>query len=273
MESVMQRSSWDGHLLLVHDNEQQRRAGVAAWVRRGLQVGAKVFYIEPVDVLPDRSLLGVLKAEQVCTDAAVDRGQVQVLPAERETFSAAFMERAIDDALAAGYPTVRWSGEAETAWGVISRAAHADLEWATDELCHRSPVSVLCQYSAGMTQATLQTVCAMHGDGVRESLLHTSPLPGGIAIAGEVDVSNEAILRSSLLAARSAGVGRGLFVVDLRRLDFLDVAGARALLAATSAHRSNGGKVLLRAAQPQVDRILRLLGLHQAPGSVLEGAR
>ena len=273
MESVMQQSSWDGHLLLVHDNEQQRRAGLAAWVRRGLQVGAKVLYTEPVDVPVERSLMGVLKAEEICADAAVDRGQVQVFPAERETYSATFMERAIDDALAAGYPTVRWSGEADTAWGVISRAAHADVEWATDELSHQRPVSILCQYSARMTQATLQTVCAMHGDGVRESLLHTSPLPGGIAIAGEVDVSNEAILRSSLLAARSAGVGRGLFVVDLGRLDFLDVAGAKALLTATSAHRSNGGKVLLRAAQPQVDRILRLLGVHRAPGSVLEGAR
>lgn len=273
METVMQRSSWDGHLLLVHENEQQRRVGVAAWVRRGLQVGAKILYTEPVDVPPDRSLMGVLKAEEVCADAAVDRGQLQVVQAESETYSATFMERAIDNALAAGYPTVRWSGEAETAWGVIARAAHADVEWATDELCHRRPVSILCQYSAGMTQATLQTVCAMHGDGVRESLLHTSPLPGGIAVAGEVDVSNEAILRSSLMAARSAGVGRGSLVVDLRGLDFLDVAGAKALLAATSAHRSNGGQVLLRAAQPHVDRILRLLGVHRAPGSVLEGAR
>ena len=90
MESVMQHSGWDGHLLLVHDNEQQRRAGVAAWVRRGLQVGAKVVYTEPVDVPVERSLMGVLKAEEVCVDAAVDRGQVQVLPAESETYSAAF---------------------------------------------------------------------------------------------------------------------------------------------------------------------------------------
>src|SRR6476660_2584587 len=113
MESLMRQSSWDGHLLLVHDNEQQRRAGVAAWVRRGLQVGAKVLYTESIDVPPDRSLMGVLTAEEVCADAAVDRGQVQVLPAESETYSATFMERAVADALAAGYPTVRWSAEAE----------------------------------------------------------------------------------------------------------------------------------------------------------------
>ena len=272
MESVMQPHSWDGHVLLVHDSEPERRAGVAAWVQRGLEVGAKILYIEPVDVPVERSLMGVLRADEIYADAAVDRGQLRVLPADDEAYSEGFQTRAVDEALAEGYPTVRWSGEAETAWGVMSPAAHADVEWATDDLCRRRPVSILCQYSGGMSQATLQTVCAMHGGGVREALLHTAPLLRGIALAGEVDVSNEAILRSSLLAACSAGIGRGCFVVDLRRLDFLDVSGAKALLAATSAHRSNGGKVVLRAAQPQVDRVLRLLDVHRADGSVLEEA-
>jgi anti-anti-sigma factor len=273
METVMRPHSWDGHLLLVHDSERQRRAGVSAWVRRGLELGAKILYIERPDEPVERSLMGVLRADEVRADAAVDRGQLEIVPAGDEAYSQEFQTQAIHDGLAMGYPTVRLSGEAETAWSVMSPAAHADVEWATDDLCQRLPVSILCQYSGGMTQATLQTVCAMHTGGVRQTLLHTSPLPGGIALVGEVDVSNEAILRSSLMAACSAGIGRGAFVVDLRGLDFLDVSGAKALLAATSAHRSNGGKVLLRAARPQVDRILRLLDVHRAPGTVLEGAR
>lgn len=270
----MEPYGWDGHLLLVHNGEQQRRAGLAAWVRRGLELGAKILYFEPVDEPAGRTLMGVLRDHEIRADAAVGRGQLQVLPANGEAYTQASMASFVDEALAAGYPTVRWSAEAETAWSVMSRTAHADLEWSTDELCHTRPVSILCQYPAALSQATLQAVCAMHRAGVRESLLHTSPVPGGIALAGEVDVSNEAILRSSLLAACcGTQTDRGTFVVDLSRLDFLDVAGAKALVSATSAHRMTGGKVLLRAAQPSVYQLLRLLGIERAHGFVFKGPR
>lgn len=269
---VMEAPSWDGHLVLVHDSEQQRRAGLAAWVRRGLELGAKIFYIEPADVTSDRSLVGVLKDHEIPADDAMARGQLQVFTADAAAYSTAWQESAIEEALAEGYPTVRWSAEAETAWSVMTPSAHADVEWATDELSHTRPVSILCQYPARLTPATLETVCAMHGDGVRESLVQISPIPGGVALAGEVDVSNERILRSSLMAAgASTAIGRGCFVVDLSRLTFLDAAGARAFLSATAAHRGSGGSVLLRAAQPVVARVLRLLDVDRAPGIGLEG--
>ncbi len=268
----MEMLSWDGHLVLVHGSEQQRRAGVAAWVRRGLELGAKILYIEPADVPSERSLIGVLQDHEIPADEAVQRGQLRVFTADDTAYSPAWQASAVEEALAEGYPTVRWSAEAETAWGVMSPSAHADVEWATDELCRTRPVSILCQYPAGLSQATLQTVCAMHGDGVRESLLDISPIPGGIALAGEVDVSNERILRSALMAAgATTEIGRGCFVIDLSCLDFLDAAGARAFLTSTAAHRVSGGRVLLRAARPVVDRVLRLLDVHRAAGLVLEG--
>ena len=270
----MEPYSWDGHLLLVHNSEQQRRAGLAAWVRRGLELGAKILYLEPVEAPVERSFMAVLEDHEIRVDAAVGRGQLQVLLADDGAFSADFWASTVDEALDAGYPTVRWSGEAETAWRVMSRPAHAELEWSTDELCHARPVSILCQYPAALSQATLQTVCAMHRAGVREALLHISPVPDGIALAGEVDISNEAILRSSLMAAcSSAQSGRRTLVVDLSRLDFLDVAGAKALVNGTSAHRMNGDKVLLRAAQPSVDQLLHLLGIDRAHGFILKGSR
>jgi len=150
--------------------------------------------------------------------------------------------------------------------------AHADVERAKDEFCRTRPVSFLCQYSATLEPAALQTACRMHGSGVRERLFRTSPVPGGIALEGEVDVSNEAVLRSCLMAAAAQAGGAG-FVVDLSRLRFLDVAGVRTLLTATSAHRTNGGSVLLRAAQPPVDRMLTLLDIDQVPGCIVESRR
>ena len=43
------RPDWQGHLLLIHQTEPERRAGVATWVRRGLELGEKVLYIERPD--------------------------------------------------------------------------------------------------------------------------------------------------------------------------------------------------------------------------------
>ena len=200
-ESVRDTHTWDGHLMLVHRDERQRRAGVVSWVRRGLELGAKILYTQPADEPSERALINVLKQHELDVDRAVDSGQLQVVPADDVTYSTTWQAGAIDAALAAGYPTVRWSAEAETAWGITSPTEHADIEWATDELCQRRPVSILCQYPSTLTRGDHASVCAMHGSRVRESLLHTFSIPGGIALAGEVDVSNAAILHSSLTAA------------------------------------------------------------------------
>lgn len=261
---------WDGHLVLVHHNEQQRRAGVAAWARRGLDLGAKILYLEPAEEPSERSFRSVLDEHGVDSDGAWDRGQVQVLPANDETYSPIWQAGVVDEALADGFGTVRWSGEATTAWRVMRPSVHARIEWAADELCRSRPVSSLCQYSAGLTQPTLQTVCAMHAGGLRQSLLQTYPIPEGIAVAGEVDRSNERLLRSALTAAAATRSSGEPLVVDLAGLGFLDVAGARALLTGTTNHRIDGGCVRLRAAQRPVDRVLRLLGVDRETGFRME---
>lgn len=59
------------------------------------------------------------------------------------------------------------------------------------------------------------------------------------------------------------------FVVDLSELQFLDVRGARALVAGTYPYRRNGGRVVLLV-PPRVDRLVRLLGLDREPGILTE---
>lgn len=263
--------SWDGHLLLVHHNEQQRRTGVAAWARRGLDLGAKVLYIEAPAEPAERAFTAVLGEHGVDAAGAAGRGQLEVFPANDSHYSPTWQASVVEDTLADGYPAVFWSGEAFTAWDAMSPSTHAAIEWTTDELCRERPVSVLCQYPGTLTQATLQTVCAQHGDGMREALMHTSPIPNGIALAGEVDRSNERLLRAALVAAAAttATDGRTL-VIDLRHVGFLDVAGARALLTGTTTHRLGGGAVRLQAPQRHVERTLRLLGVHDMNGFTLE---
>lgn len=262
---------WSGHLVLVHDSERQRRIGLAEWAGQGLALGAKVIYIEPAHVPGDRSLLGLLEEHGVDVDVALVRGQLQVFPASEQTYSPAWQDDKVDEALEDGYPMVWWSGEATTAWSVMSPAEHADVEWATDAMCSSRPVSVLCQYGAHLPQATLQTVCAMHGGGVRGPQLRTSPVPGGVEVAGSVDASNEKVLRSALVAAAATSGGADTFTVELSGLEFLDVAGARAFVTGTAPHRLEGGKVSLRAPQQPVDSLLRLLRVHEADGFEVEG--
>ena len=204
---------------------------VTAWATRGLHLGEKVVYIEAPDEVPARALLGLLDAQQALVDDAVVRGQLEVLGADRDVFSPQGLADVVERALQQGYPCVRISGEAATAQALVSAQSQEELERATDLLCHTQPVSVMCQYPEELVGEALAVVSGMHRDGIRQSLLRTARRPGGVVVAGEVDISNHDVLRSALQAASADG---DFFVVDLSALTFLDVSGARALLAGTT---------------------------------------
>lgn len=270
VKSLGRRPGWDGHLLLYYDEESQRRSGVAAWVRRGLELGSKILHTQPADDPPDRSLAGLLADEPEAL-AAMECGQIQVVPADRSAYDPAFLDATIDAALAEGYRSVRWSGDASTAWSVISRDGHDLVERATDELCASRPLSVLCLYSARECGDAIGELVRSHGGGLREQRLRAVPVAGGLAVAGELDATNQSVLRSLLSTATTAPGGDPL-VVDLSGVDFLDLPGARALLFGTLDHRSGGGRVRLVAPQPHVAQLIHLLGIDRAEGIQCGGA-
>lgn len=270
MKQLDQRPGDEGHVLLLYYEESYRRTGVAAWLRRGLELGAKILYIEPPDELSARSLSGLLQ-DQPDAGEAVERGQIQVVPADRTAYDPLWQASVVEDALRQGYPSVRWSAEATTAWSVMPRNRHADFERTTDRLCQSLPVSVMCQYPARESIEVLGPVSSVHASGLRERLFQAAPFEGGLAVSGEVDASNHDILRA-LLQAATAATDRDSFVVDLSGLDFLDVRGARALMAGTGAYRRHGGQVRLRTPRPVVDRLIRLLAFDRSRGILMEGA-
>ena len=263
------RPRWDGHLLLLYGEESHRRAGVSAWVGRGLELGSNILYTEPPDEPADSSLRGVLADEPEALDA-MERGQVEVVPAERSAYEPAFMAAVVDRALAQGYPSVRWSGDASTAWRLMPRGRHQLVERATDHLCGSRPLSVLCQYPAAESWHSVGTLSRAHSAGVREQLFQASPTDAGLAIAGDLDVSNHEVLRSLLVTTTASADGEPL-LLDLAGVGFLDLAGVRALLLGTLDHRQAGGQVRLHAPQPHVAELLRLLAVDQAEGILLEG--
>lgn len=271
MKPLDWRPDGEGHLLLLYHEESYRRTGVAAWLRRGLELGAKILYIELPDELADRALSGLIQ-DQPDAGEAVERGQIRVIPADRTAYDPVWQASVVEDALRQGYPSVRLSAEATTAWSVMPRARHAEVERTTDQMCQSVPVSVMCQYPARGSMEVLGPVSTVHGSGLRERLFQAVPFEGGLAVAGEVDTSNHDILRA-LLQAATAATDRDPFVVDLNGLDFLDVRGVGALMAGTAAFRSRGGHVRLQAPQPVVDRLIRLLGIDRSRGVLTEGDR
>jgi anti-anti-sigma factor len=235
-------------------------------VRHGLGLESKILYTQPVGDPPDRSLPGLL-ADDTDALAAMERGQIQVVTADPSTYDPAFIERLVDGALSEGYPSVRWSGDASTAWDVIPRSRHEVVEQATDELCLSRPLSVLCQYSTRASVDAMDFLSRAHGAGLREQRFQAAPVAGGLAVAGELDATNHRILCSLLTAATTTATGRrDPFVVDLSLVEFLDLPGARALLFGTLDHRSGGGRVRLQSPQPHVAQLIHLLGIDTTEG-------
>jgi anti-sigma B factor antagonist len=54
--------------------------------------------------------------------------------------------------------------------------------------------------------------------------------------------------------------GNNQFIADLTKVDFMSSAGLRAILATLKQSRQNGGDLRLAAAQPGVEKILKMSG-------------
>ena len=73
--------------------------------------------------------------------------------------------------------------------------------------CQALPVGSLCQYQrTAMREDQLREITGIHLRGIRHSLLTTGAGRAGVALAGEVNVSNETVLTYVVQAAvASAG--------------------------------------------------------------------
>lgn len=267
---VRRPPTWDGHLLLLYGTEAQRRAGVGAWIRRGLAVDAKIYYTQrPLPDTDERSLVRLL-VDVPEAGAALDRGQIEVVSAlDPSAYDLGRSGAEVDGALAEGYSSVRWSGEVQTAWWTMSPDEHHRLERTVETLCLTRPVDVLCQYPADDSVGILRHLAGIHGGGVRDTLFHATPVADGLALAGEVDASNRDVLLA-LLAGTTSAAAPTTFRLDLHDLAFLDVGGARALLDGTSHYRARGGTVRLESLQPHVDRVWQVFGLTDQDGVLVE---
>jgi anti-anti-sigma factor len=82
--------------------------------------------------------------------------------------------------------------------------------------------------------------------------------PGALRLSGEVDVSNVPSLSSAL---RSTAEGRTALLLDVAALDFIDVAGMRAIQRSALALAARGGELTMLAPQPPVRRMIAMMGM------------
>jgi anti-anti-sigma factor len=257
------RSPWDGHLLLLHNGEDERLARTAAWVRRGLDLGERVVLADGPG--GDR-VLDALRRRRLDVETAARGGLLIGAPAE-ELVDPEVRRTLVAQALEAGYPGVRveapGSDRPRLAPGPEGERDAQELSWS-------GRVSVLCRFDRAHARGPLlRSAVASHPDGVRAGIFGCRLSHAGLTLSGEVDISVADVLAAALHAATAAA--HGLAWVDVGELRFLDVAGARALVHVTRRFREDGGTLLLLDARPPVRHVLQLLGLDALEGLVVYG--
>ena len=80
-------------------------------------------------------------------------------------------------------------------------------------------------------------------------------------LAGELGIGCGPALREQLLGLLGPGSDR--LVIDLSKVSSCDARGLAVLVGAGRRARLSGGFLRLAAASPQVDRVLRMTGLHR----------
>jgi anti-anti-sigma regulatory factor len=272
------------HLCLTFADDAERRPVVAEYLSAGLSRGERVLYF--VDRTTPGIVLDWLASTGVDTGPALLDGRLRVVPATDSylasgRFDPATMvttvRREVDASVAEGFAGLRICGE--MGWAAregVATAELAEYEREVDALFAERPVSAVCQYDVRLFAADRLDVL----DGCHRGSLAPSPLYGGdslrlvptgradrrrLRVVGTVDDGT----RGHFVAALDAVLHRpGDVVLDMSDLDFIDVAGLRAL-ADVAARLGGYRRVRIEHLAPVLCDVVRLVGWDRVPGLVL----
>jgi anti-anti-sigma factor len=263
------------HVGLVYPTMRVRHDTVVAFVETGLRLGEHV-----VLATGEQGWESGLAQSGVDTRRSAENGSLITLDLPH-FFPAQGQTALVDPLLGSGRPGVRLVTSAEEALAYLGEPKFRRVEQEMDDLCETRPVMLLCHLGSAIAlgeppSPALDTFVDTHADELRCPLLTMHRTPGGVRLRGEGDVGSGGLLETVLARAGKANGSVGhlshdaTLVVDLSELDFLDVAGYRALRRGTEQWRGRGGTVLLTGARGTVRRVLELVGLG-ADGNVRLG--
>jgi anti-anti-sigma factor len=256
----------EGHVGLVYRSPAVRDEWLAEFVGTGLQRGEQVLLMAGAD---DRTWQAGLASRGVDTADAAREGSLAVVdppgfyPAQGQ---AALVDRMLDT----GRPGLRLVAHAEVALGYLGEAGYRRVEQEMEHLCATRPVTLLCQLQADSTLAAksgsmLPAVIEEHRDALHGPGVTVRRDSGGVRLSGELDLASGGLVEAVLRRAARDGPGGGApaaegIVVDLSGLEFLDVAGFRALLRGTEQWRRRGGVMVLTGVHGTARRVIDILG-------------
>jgi anti-anti-sigma factor len=256
----------EGHRGMVYGGAAVRDEWLAAFVRTGLQRGEQVVLMADSD---DRTWQAPLALRGVDAGRAAREGSLVTL--EPAGFYPAQGQAAlVDRMLGSGRPGLRLVAHAEAALGYLGEAGYRRVEQEMEHLCATRPVAFLCQLRADTSRGQepgpfLPAMIDAHRHALHGPCVTVSQGSHGVQLTGELDLDCgglvEAVLERAVQDSAQEGESAAkVLVVDLSRLDFLDVAGFRALLAGTKRWRERGNTLVLAGAHGITRRVVEIIG-------------
>lgn len=247
-----------------HGTEDEQRQIASAFVRSALGAGDRVVYVA--------NGRGSEAGARLLEQRDVGRGQLVVVdfatvygPSRNIDLDGAleFYRSESDRSSAEGYPGLRVAIEmGDFVQAMPSLDAVTGWEDTVTEAFGDAGIIGICQYDGRLVDDRAQArIAAAHcavaaDDGtVPRATFTPTQDPWGLAVAGELDVSNTPAFARAL---RARMLPRKRVHLDLAALGFLDVAALRAVFA-TAADAPPGSVLVVRRPPSQARRLLELL--------------
>jgi anti-anti-sigma factor len=263
------------HACLVCETEDERWRAVMEFTRAALARGERTLYVARAgDAEQARRRLDALdrvRDDQLVVAPAADAmgyaGGAPFDVVERDAAWRAQVRAAVGD----GFTGLSVAGD--MAWFNeigLTIDGICDYEHRCSGVVSELPAAALCVYDRRcFDDRTLahaghaHPICRGRGIGpagvfVSRTMEIAAAGPGALRLSGAVDVSN---VRSLSSALRATAEGRAMLLLDLAELEFIDVAGMRAIERAAQGIAARGGELTVLSPRPLVARMIAMMGM------------
>jgi anti-anti-sigma regulatory factor len=261
------------HLCLPFSSDDEQREVLTTYILDGLARGERIIYYAG-RTAPDQ--VGAwLAATGVDTSRIVDEGRLDIRRFEPDVVITTLWVE-VRQTRDAGYPGLRISSEMTSdVEPVVDQRTLIEYENRLARVFDSGEVAAICQYDRRLIDQTDVTdVIDCHSRVVQIDPLHDdhrlriTPTfdPRGLRVTGAVDLTTSGALASTLrLAANWSGTN---LHIDFGELEFIDVAGVRAIVRA-AAMLGPGRQLVVERLAPPLRRVFELAGWDHAPGLCL----
>ncbi|MFD9396541.1 MEDS domain-containing protein [Streptomyces sp. NPDC060000] len=268
------------HLCLAFTDDAEQRRVVTAYLLGGLERGERVMYF--ADQNTPGQVLSWLREAGTDPEAALDSGQLTVTTADDSYLAegpfdpdamVASLQREVCDSLSAGFTGFRVSGE--TTWALrdipgVDRLG--EYETKVNEVFAGQRASAICQYDARLfDSASLHGFDQCHQGTVEQQPLYASSVlrlvpslrngQRSLRVVGDVDYQAAPALACALEEALG---WPGDITIDMSALEFIDLAGVRALVR-TAERLPAGRRLHVVDLEPMLSEVIHVVGWDQIP--------